>query len=198
MERDLLELNRLWEPIRPYLAEQVRDVYGRHGGNVLEIGPFSGLVLTLAAMKVGREFCVAAFPYGVAVACRDEARTAGLEGSVRVVESDETLSGIPEHAFDLVVFRGALFFPSFFRCDLRAVYERLNAGGVAMVGGGFGAATPYDVIDRIRERSKELNAALGRVRITDEDVDREVKAAGLAGKAEIVDKGGLWVVLQRP
>lgn len=198
MEHDLLELNRLWGPIRPYLARQVREAYGRQDGNVLEIGPFSGLALTLAAMKIGHEFVIAAFPHETAASCRDEARAGGLEGKVRVIESDERLTGVPEHTFDLVLFRGALFFPSFFTCDFRIVYERLNHGGVAMVGGGFGVYTPETVIDRIKERSKELNAALGRVRITDEDVQRELLAAGLEGKAEILDKGGLWVVLRRP
>jgi SAM-dependent methyltransferase len=198
MERDLIELNRLWEPIRPYLAEQVREVYGRQDGSVLEIGPFSGLAVTLAAMRIGREFLVAAFPRATAAACRDEARAAGLEGGVRVIESDEDLSGVPDHAFDLVIFRGALFFPSFFRCDLRRVYDRLRNGGVAMVGGGFGAYTPEGVIDAVKERSKELNAVLGRVRVTEEDVLRELRAAGLDEKAEIVDRGGLWVILRSP
>ncbi len=197
MEHDLLELNRLWEPIRPYLAQQVREVYGRQDGNVLEIGPFSGLALTLATMKIGREFVIAAFPHETAVACRDEARAEGLEGSVRVIESDENLTLVPEHAFDLVIFRGALFFPSFFKSDFQTVYERLKNGGVAMVGGGFGAYTPGDVIDGIKERSKVLNAVLGRVRIAEEDVRRELRAGDLEGKAEIVDKGGLWVVLKR-
>jgi hypothetical protein len=197
MEHDLLELNRLWEPIRPYLAGQVGETYGRQDGNVLEIGPFSGLALTLARMKIGHDFVIAAFPRETAVACRDAARTEGLEGSVRVIESDENLARVPERAFDLVVFRGALFFPSFFKSDFRLIYERLSDGGVAMVGGGFGAYTPEGVIDGIKERSKELNAVLGRVRITEEDVHRELKAADLEQKAEVVDKGGLWVVLRR-
>jgi hypothetical protein len=36
----LEEINRLWEPIRPYLARQIEELYGRRDGCILEIGPF--------------------------------------------------------------------------------------------------------------------------------------------------------------
>ena len=42
------ELNRLWEPVRPFLVTQVEELYDRRDGPILEIGPFSGLIFALA------------------------------------------------------------------------------------------------------------------------------------------------------
>jgi hypothetical protein len=50
------ELNRLWEPVRPYLARQVRELYGRQDGSILEVGPFSGLTFELARRGIGDSF----------------------------------------------------------------------------------------------------------------------------------------------
>ena len=87
MEKDTLieELNLLWEPVRPYLARQIEEIYGRRDGQVLEIGPFSGLIFTLAQMKVGKNFLIAGFPgKPFALACRrpgDSDLRAGSESS---------------------------------------------------------------------------------------------------------------------
>lgn len=114
-----------------------------------------------------------------------------------VAESDEKLTGVPTDAFDLAVFRGALFFPSFFTPDLRALYRSLKAGGVALLGGGFGRHTPEDVIKGVEKRSKDLNHALGRVRITEGDVWSILEAAELKERATLITEGGLWVVLRK-
>ena len=198
MEKDLIvELNRLWEPVRPYLAQQVSELYGRHGGRVLEAGPFSGLALELARRGIGTSFHMAVFPGEIADTLKDEARELGLVGKVTIAESDEKLIGVPKEAFDLAVFRGAFFFPSFFRPDLPAVYRSLKAGGVALVGGGFGRHTPEDIIRSIEKRSKDLNQALGRVRITERDLWSILEAAGLKERAIMIAEGGLWVLLRK-
>ncbi len=151
MEIDpIMELNRLWEPVRPYLAQQVSELYGRHDGSVLEVGPFSGLALELARKGIGASF-----------------------------------------------HRGAFFFPSFFRPDLSAIYRSLKPGGLAFVGGGFGSHTSEDVIRGIEMRSKGLNQALGRFRITERDLWSLLKAAELEKKTTMITEGGLWVVLRR-
>jgi hypothetical protein len=197
MEDPILELNRLWKPVRPYLAQQVGELYGRHDGHVLEAGPFSGLAFEMARSGIGTSFRMAVFPGDVAKALKEEARELGLEGKVTIVESNERLSGVPADTFDLTVFRGAFFFPSFFGPDLPAIYRSLKAGGVALVGGGFGHHTPEDVIRGIEKRSKELNQALGRVRITENDLWSILEEAELKEKAKVITEGGLWVVLRR-
>jgi hypothetical protein len=196
-EHPIVELNRLWEPVRPYLAQEVSELYGRHDGRVLEAGPFSGLAFELARGGIGTSFHMAVFPGEIADALKDEARELGLADRVTIAESDEKLSGVPAETFDLAVFRGAFFFPSFFRPDLPALYRTLKTGGMALAGGGFGRHTPEDVIRSIEKRSKDLNQALGRVRITEKELWSTLEAAGLREKATMIAEGGLWVVLRK-
>ncbi len=191
------ELNRLWEPIRPYLARQVGELYGRRDGHVLEIGPFSGLLFDLARNAVGGRFTIAAFPEAAVGLFRQEAQRLGLEERVRIAESDSSLSGIAADSVDLAIFRGALFFPSLFRPDFRAIDRALRAGGIAFVGGGFGKYTPDEVIRQIGKRSEQLNLAMGRVRITVEEARRQVESGHPAGKFEITTEGGLWVIIRK-
>jgi hypothetical protein len=192
-----IELNRLWEPVRPYLAQYVSGLYGRHDGNVLDAGPFSGLAFGLALEGVGTRFHMAVFPGDIIGALEEEARGLGLAAITTITESDEKLGGVPEDAFDLAVFRGAFFFPSFFTPDLGALYRCLKAGGMALVGGGFGRHTPDDLIKGMEKRSKELNRALGRARITEGDVWAAVEAADLKERTTMITEGGLWVVLRK-
>ena len=199
MTKDTLleELNRLWEPIRPYLARQVEEIYGRCDGHVVEIGPFSGLIFALAQKNVGQSFLVATFPRGAFLSCRQEAQKLGLEDKVRIIESDSSLTGVPDESVDLAIFRGALFFPSRFQVDFGAICRKLKAGGIAFVGGGFGKHTPPEIISRIGKRSGELNAELAKVRVTAESIGDQLRASNLAAKAEIITDGGLWIVIKK-
>jgi len=191
------ELNLLWEPTRPYLARQVEELYGRRDGHILEVGPFSGLVFELARRAIGQSFSIAAFPHTAIPLYRLEAQKHGLKDRVRIIESDSSLSNVGEGSVDLAIFRGALFFPSLFQVDFSAVDRRLNAKGVAVVGGGFGKYTPAEVIDQIGKRSEKLNAAMGRVRITVESVRDQLRVSALEASCEITTEGGLWVVLRK-
>ena len=199
MKTDILieELHLLWEPIRPYLARQIEELYGRRDGHVLEIGPFSGLIFALAQKNVGRTFLIAAFPQAMIPLCRQEARKHGLEDRVRIIESNGSLINIEEGSVDLAIFRGALFFPSLFQVDFGAIHRRLSKEGIAFVGGGFGKYTPPEVIDQIGKRSEQLNAAMGRVRVTVEGVWDQVRSSHLEEKCEITSEGGLWVVIKK-
>lgn len=193
----LIELNRLWEPVRPYLAKQVGDLYGRNDGNVIEIGPFSGLILDLARSKMGSSFSMALFPEAIIGPLQEEVQRLGLQDVVEIRATDEGLSGIPPETFDLAIFRGAFFFPSLFRPDLSAIYRALRAGGIAIVGGGFGMHTPQGMIERIGKRSAELNQQLGRVHVAKEDLRTMLQLAHLEQSTEIIGEGGLWVVLRK-
>jgi len=193
----IIELNRLWRPIRPYLAQHVAELYGRHDGKVLEIGPFSGLALELAARGIGTSFHIAAFPGAIADTLKDEAQDLELAGKITVAESDERLTGVLPETFDLIIFRGAFFFPSFFSPHLPAIYRSLTTGGMALLGGGFGRHTPEHVIKGVEKRSKALNQALGRVRITDRDLWPILEGADLKERATIIIEGGLWVVVRK-
>ena len=191
------ELNLLWEPIRPCLARQIEELYGRQDGHILEMGPFSGLILALAQKNVGRSFTIAAFPQATIPLYRQEAREHGLEDRVRIIESDSSLIGIAEGSVDLAIFRGALFFPTLFHVDFGAIYRTLRTTGIAFIGGGFGKYTPAEVISQIGKRSEQLNAAMGRVRVTVESVRDQLRSSTLEEKCEITTEGGLWVVLRK-
>ena len=199
MDTLIEELNLLWEPIRPFLARQIEELYGRRDGQVLDIGPFSGLVFTLARQHIGHDHSIAAFPPAVIPLYRQEARKYGLAGQVKIAASDSSLSDIPDGSVDLAIFRGALFFPTLFQVDFRALYRILRPAGIAFVGGGFGKYTPAEVISEIGKRSEQLNAALGRVRVTIEGVQDQLRSSGLEGKGkcEITTEGGLWVLMNK-
>ena len=197
MDTLIEELNLLWEPIQPFLARQIEELYGRRDGHVLEIGPFSGLIFSLAQKNVGQSFSIAAFPQAAVPLYRQEARKHGLEDRVRIIESDGSLIGIADDSVDLAIFRGALFFPTLFRVDFGAIYRTLSTEGIAFVGGGFGKHTPPEVISQIGKRSEQLNAAMGRVRLTVESVQDQLRSSHLEGKCEITTEGGLWVVMKK-
>lgn len=190
-------LNLLWKPIRPFLARQIEELYDRRDGHILEIGPFSGLIFTLAQKNIGQSFSIAAFPQATIPLYRQEAREHGLEDRVRIIESDSSLIGIADDSVDLVVFRGALFFPSLFQVNFGAIYRTLRKSGIALVGGGFGKYTPAEVISRIGKRSEQLNAAMGRVRVTVESVWDQLRSSHLEEKCEMTTDGGLWVVMRK-
>ena len=194
---ELSEINLLWKPLRPYLMRQIRDLYGRTDGDVLEIGPFSGLIFAFAQENVGDSFTVAAFPEETLSLLKDEADSLHLTGTVTIRPSNPSLHGIPDEAFDLVIFRGALFFPGLFDADFRAVYRVLSPGGLAFVGGGFGSYTPPDVVAKIRDRSKELNLAMGKVGIDPDGLRRTLAGIGLSDRSSVITDGGLWVVLRK-
>lgn len=191
------ELNLLWEPVRPYLARQIEELYERRDGHILEIGPFSGLIFELVRMNIGRSFSIAAFPQTTVHLYQSEARKQGLEDRVRIIESDSSLSNMDKSNVDLAIFRGALFFPRLFQVDFRAVYRTLSTKGIAFIGGGFGKFTPAEVINRIGKRSEQLNSAMGRVRVTVESVGDQLRLSTLEEKCEITTEGGLWVVLRK-
>jgi hypothetical protein len=193
----IMELNELWTPVRPYLARYVGEVYGRCDGSVLEAGPFSGLVFELARARIGRIFHIAAFPTAIIGGLEEEARELGVDDRVSVMESNENLAGIQPESYDLAVFRGAFFFPSFFIADLKAIHRALKVGGIALLGGGFGPYTPDDVIGVMESRSRHLNEVLGRVRITEDDLWRTVASSGLRAQTTMVSSGGLWVVIRK-
>jgi hypothetical protein len=191
------ELYDLWNPVYPYLTRYIGEIYGRGDGNILEMGPFCGAVFSMKVQEIGDSFSIASFPQGMGDFFRKEAKKHGSDNPVRIIESDASLTGIKKHSIDLVIFRGALFFPSFFSADFSAIYRILREKGVAMVGGGFGKYTPKEVIDTIGERSRDLNLRIGKTEIMVDGLYEDINAGKIPGHVEIVFEGGLWVIMKK-
>lgn len=194
---DLSQINQLWKPVRPYLMKQIEEVYCRSDGDILEIGPFSGLIFAFALGRKGGTCTIAAFPEGTVAPLKDEAEAMHLTTPVTIKISDPSLRNITDESADLVIFRGALFFPSLFHTDFEAIYRVLRPQGLAFVGGGFGSYTPLQLIEQIGATSKALNLAIGKVTVDPDDVRKTLSERGLATKAHVITDGGLWVVIRK-
>ena len=191
------EIDELWEPVYPYLARYIMELYGRREGEVLEIGPFCGVIFSLIKEEVGNRFVIASFPPGMGGFFLEQAKKAGVTDKIEVVETDPGLGDIEEKTVDLAIFRGAFFFPELFNADLGAIYRVLKPGGLAFVGGGFGKYTPNSVILSLGRRSRELNLDIGKKEISEQAIRQHVAESNLAAHAEVMDEGGLWVVVRK-
>lgn len=196
--QDLIhEIDVLWEPVYPHLARHISEAYGRKDGVILEMGPFCGAIYSFMSQGVGSQFMMGIFPPGMTPFFGNQSREKGLAEEIRIIETDESLTGIRDNSIDLVIFRGALFFPSLFRVDYRSIARVMRSGGMAMIGGGFGKFTPHEVILPIAERSKELNLKIGKIEVTAEQLKEDITAGGTSTEYRIVHEGGLWVILNK-
>jgi SAM-dependent methyltransferase len=191
------EIDLLWHDVYPHLALHIRQTYGRDEGRILEIGPFCGTIFDLCRQGCGSAFIIGAFPSGMADFFRKESKRQGLAETIGIVETDASLAAFCDKSVDLAIFRGALFFPSLFQTDFRAIDRILKPGGLALVGGGFGKLTPEPVINAIARRSRDLNLSLGKIEVKEEDVRKALFSAGLAGRTRIITEGGLWVIIRK-
>lgn len=191
------EIYHLWEPVYPYLSQQILELYNRKDGSILEIGPFSGAIFDLQKKNIGNSFLIAAFPTGMGDFFHEETRKQRLEGKIRVIEMDPALTGIDEKSIDLVIFRGAFFFPSLFKVNFSAIDRVLKTNGVAFIGGGFGKFTPDRVIKDIGKRSRELNLQIGKIEIDEDKLRHEIQSEAVKAKIKIISEGGLWVLMRK-
>jgi hypothetical protein len=197
MRLDLIqEIDQLWNPVYPYLTKQILEVYGRRDGDVIEIGPFCGVIFALIRKRIGRSFFIATFPPGMARFFSQEAKRQRLEDKIEIIETDPSLMGVEENRFDLVIFRGAFFFPSLFDVNFPAIDRILRKDGMVLLGGGFGKFTPESVIKKIGKRSRDLNLAIGKIEVDSHQLWKDIQK-NVKGKCEIISGGGLWVVMRK-
>jgi hypothetical protein len=190
------ELYVLWDPVYPFLAEHFGEIYGRKDGRVIEMGPFCGTVFAMVEKGIGDSFLIGTFPPAQGEFFREEAKKHGGD-KVRVIESTPSLADVPKNRFDLVVFRGALFFPALFDVDFAVIDKILRPGGTAIIGGGFGKFTPKAVIEKIAQQSRGLNVRLGKQEIDREVLEKSLRKSALGAKAQVSSEGGLWVIMRK-
>jgi len=191
------EIDQLWDPIYPYLAQHIQELYGRREGAIVEIGPFCGVIFSLLKEKVGHSFMIAAFPEGMGNFFRQEVEKQNLVERVEIIETAPSLVGLEEEHFDLAIFRGAFFFPFLFHVDFSALYRILRKGGVALLGGGFGKFTPEAMIEKIKRRSRDLNLSIGKTEIDEDQLIQDLRTRNLKGRFEFLTEGGLWVLMRK-
>ena len=191
------EIYHLWEPVYPYLSQQIFELYKRKDGNILEIGPFSGTIFDLQKKNIGNSFLIAAFPPGMGNFFNEEIRKQKLEGKVRVIETDPALAGIEEKSIDLAIFRGAFFFPSLFKVNFSAIDRVLKTNGIAFIGGGFGKFTPDSVIKNIGKRSRDLNLQIGKTEIDEDRLRQDIQSETVKEEIKVISEGGLWVLIRK-
>lgn len=190
------EINRLWRTIYPLLADHIAEFYGRRDGIVAEMGPFCGVIYDLASKGIGNNFIIMSFPEPITRMYEREIEERGFVSKIRCINTDPALSGMKDKSIDLVIFRGALFFPELFVVNYPAILRVLSDDGIAVIGGGFGKYTPSALINPIAKRSRELNLLLGKREITPQAITSDLKAAGIT-RADIVTDGGIWVLLKK-
>ena len=195
---DLLhEINLLWNPVYPYLANHIYELYGCQDGRILEIGPFAGVIFDLQRKSIGNSFLIATFPPGMAKFFLQEAKKQNAEEKVDVLETDPFLTGVGEESVDLAIFRGAFFFPSLFEVNLPRIYRVLRPSGMAFIGGGFGKFTPEAVIQDIGKKSRDLNLQIGKVEVKEDELRKNIQTPNIKGNVEVVTEGGLWVIMKK-
>ncbi|MDE0332369.1 MAG: class I SAM-dependent methyltransferase [Nitrospinae bacterium] len=190
-------VNACFQPFYPYAAAEIHAEYGRDSGDVLEIGPYGpGVALALA----GR--CSK-----MRLVCGDDAERlndylaetiaeAGMSARVRVEPIDKYSLPFEAASFDLVIFRGGLFF---WEEQERLVAEMdrvLKPGGMGAHGGGFGAGAPDELIESLLPEARALNDRLGKKRLSRADVRQIAENAGL-GSWRIAAAHGLWLYWEK-
>lgn len=191
-------VNDHFQPFYPYIAGQALEVFGRDAGDVLEIGPYCpGISLALAERCPGLRIVLGDDRPETNAYFGEKIAASGLAGQVEVRHVDKFALGFPEGSCDLVLFRGGLFFWGDTAGILREAHRVLRPGGVALVGGGFGAGAPDELIETHLERSRELNRLLNKSRLTSRRVWTALREAGVVDYASLDHRHGLWAVLRR-
>jgi len=183
-------LNALWRPIYPFLAEWI----GRHCPSIpalsLEMGPFSGGISHgfKGLFQNTRTVCL--------MSEKEVADTIRKQFGSEI----EILTGSPERlpfvaSFDLAIYRGAFFFltPQI----IKETYRVLKPAGRALLGGGYGSLTPPEEIAKVADESKRLNYRLGKKWISRGELEEMVREADMEKYSEILQEGGLWLLLKK-
>lgn len=187
----VVSLNKLWGKIFFFLSRHVERLYGKTKGTVLEFGVFSGgISIELAKLSDQYEMYIAGLESEALVASIKEwARKEVPFHEITIVPS---LKDFENDTFDLLICRGFFFYlkdQSIFRDIIRV----LKPQGIAIVGGGFGADTPQELIDEISHESKILNERLGRKWFEKSELRHILEENHLIEQSQIIMDGGVWI-----
>ncbi len=195
---DIKRINQLFAEFYPYLARQIANAYGREDGLALEIGPYGpGISIELTKLCPELRVIIGDSSAEVLSYLEERVTEAPLSERIEVKELDKFDLPFATATFDLVVFRGGLFFWGGQAQILREIYRVLKAGGVAVVGGGFGAKAPDELIETRAAEIRELNRRLGKRTLSETELSDILEQAGLTACTEIERRHGLWLTIRR-
>ena len=103
---------------------------------------------------------------------------AGMSARVRVEPIDKYDLPFEAGSFDLVVFRGGLFFWEEQERIVAEMNRVLKPGGMGAHGGGFGAGASDALIESLLPEARALNDRLGKKRLSRDDVRQIAENAG--------------------
>ncbi|MCL5959381.1 MAG: class I SAM-dependent methyltransferase [Chloroflexi bacterium] len=218
---DIIEVNGLFSPMYPFVAAQVIEAFGRDSGKGQPSQGYDPASDKEFAHWAPEEGCAAADEYaggvsvelarrhaglritlgddfpGIVPYFEDLVRTAMLQDRIEVRPIKKTELPFADGSFDLVVFRGGLFFWEERVPIVKEAYRVLAAGGLAMVGGGFGAGAPDSLIDSVAGQSRELNRKLGKKVLTRVELEETLREALVDGHSLIDERHGLWALIRK-
>ena len=190
-------VNDCFKPFYPYAAAEIHAEYGRDEGDVLEIGPYGpGVALALAERCPQMRFV-----------CGDDSQVlndylagtvaqAGMSARVRVEPIDKYDLPFEAASFDLVIFRGGLFFWDGQERIVAEMDRVLKPGGTGAHGGGFGAGAPDALIESLLPEARALNDRLGKRRLSLAHARQIAENSGL-GVFRIASEHGLWLYWEK-
>ena len=190
-------VNAHFEPFYPYAAAEIHAEYGRDAGDVLEIGPYGpGVALALAARCPGMRLTCGDDTERLNDYLAETVAEAGMSARVRVEPLDKYSLPFEAASFDLVVFRGGLFFWEAQESIVAEMDRVLRPGGMGAHGGGFGAGASDALIESLLPEARALNDRLGKKRLSRADVRQIAESAGL-GCWRIAAEHGLWLYWEK-
>ncbi len=198
MDIDLVRaVNAHFAPFYPYAAAEIHAEYGRDAGEVLEIGPYGpGVALALAERCPAMRFVCGDDVQALNDYLAKTIRTACMAARVRVAPLDKYRLPFEAECFDLVVFRGGLFFWDGQEKILSEMNRVLRPGGLGAHGGGFGAGAPDALIESLLPEARALNDRLGKRRLSRAEVRAIAENAGLP-TWRIRAEHGLWLYWEK-
>lgn len=192
------EVNDLFSPFYPYVASEVLEEYARTSGRVLEIGPYGpGVSIALAEKCPEMTFVCGDEDDKALWYIRKCVRQRKMSQRIEILNIDKYSLLFDEGMFDLVIFRGGLFFWEKQEKILTEMNRVMKPGGLGAHGGGFGAGAPDALIESNLSKARTLNSRLGKKRLSVKETEDIVKAAGLEKNARIAQAHGLWVFWKR-
>ena len=200
MDFDLIRaVNAHFQPFYAYAAEEIHARYGRDAGDALEIGPYGpGVALALAARCPGMRLVCGDDSDLLNGYLAERIADAGMSARVRVAPLDKYRLPFEADAFDLVVFRGGLFFWERQEEILGEMNRVLRPGGLGAHGGGFGAGAPDALVESLLPAARELNDRLGKKRLSRAEAEAVARRAGIGASARVASRRGLWIYWEKP